>query len=107
MFAAVVVAPADAAKPQGAPSGATAQCRDGTYSYSAHRWGTCSHHGGVRVWLKRVPAIHHQAAKCPYGCTVRMRGRETSDGSGAVAGPAAVACYRFGAAGGFRCGFSF
>ena len=33
------------------PSGATAICWDGTYSYSAHRRGTCSHHGGVKVWL--------------------------------------------------------
>ena len=29
------------------PSGATAICRDGTYSNSKHRRGTCSHHGGV------------------------------------------------------------
>ena len=34
-----------------APSGASAQCRDGTYSFSAHRRGTCSHHGGVAHWL--------------------------------------------------------
>lgn len=30
---------------------ATAICRDGKYSYSQHRQGTCSHHGGVRAWL--------------------------------------------------------
>jgi hypothetical protein len=35
----------------GPPRGATAQCRDGTYSYSQHHSGTCSHHGGVKVWL--------------------------------------------------------
>jgi len=34
-----------------APAGATAQCRDGTYSFSQHRQGTCSHHGGVAKWL--------------------------------------------------------
>ncbi len=34
------------------PSGATAQCRDGTYSFSQNRRGTCSHHGGVAKWLK-------------------------------------------------------
>lgn len=34
-----------------APGGATAQCSDGTYSFSAHRSGTCSHHGGVATWL--------------------------------------------------------
>jgi len=33
------------------PSGASAVCRDGTYSYSARRRGTCSHHGGVAQWL--------------------------------------------------------
>jgi hypothetical protein len=33
------------------PPGATAQCNDGTYSYSQHRSGTCSHHGGVKRWL--------------------------------------------------------
>jgi hypothetical protein len=33
------------------PSGATAECRDGTYSFSEHRSGTCSHHGGVMRWL--------------------------------------------------------
>lgn len=32
-------------------SGATAVCRDGSYSYSRHRRGTCSHHGGVARWL--------------------------------------------------------
>jgi hypothetical protein len=33
------------------PAGATARCRDGTYSFSQHRSGTCSDHGGVAVWL--------------------------------------------------------
>lgn len=35
----------------GAPSTATAVCRDKTYSYSASRRGTCSRHGGVMTWL--------------------------------------------------------
>jgi len=35
----------------GPPRGATAQCRDGTYSFSQSRRGTCSHHGGVAKWL--------------------------------------------------------
>jgi uncharacterized protein DUF3761 len=34
-----------------APAGATARCRDGTYSFSRHRSGTCSYHGGVATWL--------------------------------------------------------
>lgn len=37
--------------PSGVPAGATAQCADGTYSFSQHRTGTCSHHGGVAKWL--------------------------------------------------------
>ena len=32
------------------PSGASAKCGDGTYSFSQSRRGTCSHHGGVAVW---------------------------------------------------------
>ncbi|MFY1623721.1 DUF3761 domain-containing protein [Micromonospora sp. WMMD735] len=32
------------------PSGATARCGDGTYSFSQHRRGTCSHHGGAEIW---------------------------------------------------------
>jgi Protein of unknown function (DUF3761) len=34
-----------------APAGASAQCRDGSYSFSTHRRGTCSRHGGVAEWL--------------------------------------------------------
>jgi hypothetical protein len=34
-----------------APTGATAKCRDGTYSFSQSRRGTCSWHGGVAAWL--------------------------------------------------------
>lgn len=33
-----------------APAGATARCRDGSWSFSEHRSGTCSHHGGVAEW---------------------------------------------------------
>jgi hypothetical protein len=34
---------------------ATARCRDGSFSYSAHRCGTCSHRGGVSQWFATVP----------------------------------------------------
>lgn len=34
-----------------APAGATAMCRDGSYSFSQSHRGTCSHHGGVAKWL--------------------------------------------------------
>ena len=53
-----VVAIAILAMPHGGPAqqglpprGATALCRDGTYSFSKHHGGTCSHHGGVAFWL--------------------------------------------------------
>lgn len=32
-------------------AGATAQCKDGTYSHSKTHQGACSHHGGVAKWL--------------------------------------------------------
>ena len=35
-----------------APEGATALCRDQTYSFSQNRRGTCSRYGGVEKWLK-------------------------------------------------------
>lgn len=52
--AAMAAAPAVAARP---PTGATARCADGTYSFSTHRSGTCSHHGGVAVWLTGTSAV--------------------------------------------------
>jgi hypothetical protein len=35
----------------GPPAKATAQCRDGAYSFSRNHRGTCSHHGGVAKWF--------------------------------------------------------
>ena len=34
-----------------ASAGASAKCRDGTYSYSHSHRGACSRHGGVASWL--------------------------------------------------------
>ncbi|MFD1232465.1 DUF3761 domain-containing protein [Pseudonocardia benzenivorans] len=34
----------------------TAVCKDGEPSYSQHRSGTCSGHGGVATWLKNLPS---------------------------------------------------
>ena len=34
------------------PNGASAKCRDGSYSFSKHRRGTCSRHHGVANWYK-------------------------------------------------------
>ena len=36
----------------GAPQGATAKCKDGSYSHSKQHSGACSHHGGVAEWYK-------------------------------------------------------
>jgi hypothetical protein len=38
-------------RPSDNPAGATALCKDGSYSYSQNHSGTCSGHGGVRTWL--------------------------------------------------------
>ena len=34
------------------PIGASAKCKDNSFSFSASRRGTCSHHGGVKTWYK-------------------------------------------------------
>jgi hypothetical protein len=52
------VQPAPRSTTKAAPSSAgdaSAICNDGSLSYSQHRSGTCSHHGGVRQWLKDLP----------------------------------------------------
>ena len=46
-------APVRAAAPAtkgSSPQGATAKCRDNTYSQSRDHRGACSHHGGVASW---------------------------------------------------------
>jgi Protein of unknown function (DUF3761) len=63
--AAAPVAPAAAAAPaaKAAPAatasssnaqGATAKCKDGSFSHSASHKGACSRHGGVGEWLKEA-----------------------------------------------------
>jgi len=42
------------------PDGATARCRDGSYSFSNTRRGTCSWHGGVDTWLPRAETIRRE-----------------------------------------------
>jgi hypothetical protein len=57
--------------PTGRPRrGATAQCNDGSYSYSQHHQGTWSHHGGVRVFSGNGvsvtdPARHERRSRWP------------------------------------------
>jgi hypothetical protein len=42
-----------------APPGATARCRDGTYSFSRHPREACSRHLGVAEWV-----MPHRDGKC-------------------------------------------
>lgn len=37
-------------RPDPNSGGASARCRDGSYSHSRHHSGTCSGHGGVAEW---------------------------------------------------------
>src|SRR5947199_2229063 len=64
-----------------APPGATAQCRDGSYSYSQHHSGTCSHHGGVAVWLDGSSASSTGASTTTVlGNTMLLTGRTRTTG---------------------------
>jgi Protein of unknown function (DUF3761) len=51
VLASVYGAGAVAVRASSPPPGATALCKDGTYSFSKHRSGACSYHGGVAKWL--------------------------------------------------------
>jgi hypothetical protein len=71
------------------PPGATARCRDGTYSFSEHRAGTCSHHGGVAAWLSGAgssvppgssPGTPSATQAPPVGRTVLLGPRTRTSG---------------------------
>jgi len=65
------------------PAGATARCRDGSYSYAQHHSGACSDHGGVAVWLAGTPA----AGTIALGRTVLVAARSRSGGCKLGANP--------------------
>jgi hypothetical protein len=48
-----------------APTDATAQCKDGTYSKAKSQRGACSGHGGVRTWLGDSNASPRREASNP------------------------------------------
>jgi hypothetical protein len=64
------------------PAGATARCRDGTYSFSQHRSGTCSHHGGVAAWLTGAgsPTTPGGSAPASVGHSVLLAPRTRTSG---------------------------
>jgi hypothetical protein len=68
----------------GAPPGATARCNDGSYSFSATHSGTCSHHGGVAVW---VDATGGSGGTVNIGATVLLARRTAGDGCARSARP--------------------
>ena len=70
----LAVLPLVLAPPAGAvaPAGASAQCRDGTYSYSQHHSGTCSYHGGVARWLHASGTSGDGGSSTPTAVTVPL-----------------------------------
>jgi hypothetical protein len=67
-----------------APPGATAQCRDGSYSRAVRHQGACSHHGGVahRLDVSAAPAAgakYSRAAFGPAWADVDHNGCDTRD----------------------------
>jgi hypothetical protein len=67
-----------------APPGATARCRDGTYSFSLHHSGSCSHHGGVAQFLDAGGGTA-AAPSVDLGRTVLLEPRTRT--AGCVLGP--------------------
>jgi hypothetical protein len=47
----VARAEAEAQAPRARPAGATAECKDGSYSTAKTQQGACSGHGGIATWL--------------------------------------------------------
>jgi hypothetical protein len=84
-------------------SAQTAVCRDGTYSYSQHRSGTCSHHGGVARWgsgpRTTRPTPAHRSTRPAPARTRRGPARRSSAASrGYYTGPRG-GCYTYTASG--------
>src|ERR1700722_346347 len=57
------------------PTGASARCVDGTYSFSRHHSGTCSRHGGGAEW-DDLPRVAAQSVQCAAAGFLRCGKRE-------------------------------
>src|SRR6266702_346370 len=62
------------------PPGATAVCRDGSYSFSQTHSGTCSHHGGVAEWLDAAPSAPASGSGGVVGATILLSPRTRTTG---------------------------
>ena len=80
---------------QAVPPGASARCRDGTYSFSASRRGTCSRHGGVAQWLSSTSTESPAPAQGPaqQGTLTAGQAKEHVGESATVCGVVASARY--------------
>ena len=73
--------------------GATARCRDGSFSYAKHHQGACSHHGGVAAWLDGSGSASSgssssaSASPIPLGETVLLGKRTKTSGCKLGANP--------------------
>jgi hypothetical protein len=85
-------------------SAQTAMCRDGTPSYSQHRSGTCSHHGGVARWGSGLqpqtssPSRTHRSTPRTRAHPRRGSVRGSAASHGYYTGPRG-GCYTYSASG--------
>jgi len=71
-FAVTLAVPATlGAQSKKAPKGATALCKDGSYSSAKTKQGACSKHGGVDKWLADEPAAAPEKSPAPKAPTTR------------------------------------
>lgn len=67
---------------QARPKGATAQCKDGTYSKAQNRQGACSRHGGVQTWFADEKPATAAPTKAPTTSApaTKEHTRDSADG---------------------------
>ncbi|WP_114211216.1 DUF3761 domain-containing protein [Acidisarcina polymorpha] len=67
--------------PTGAPTGATGQCNDGTYSTQASKRGACRGHQGVKQWFAADTVASQKSATTQTNATPTSTGTPTSTSS--------------------------